>query len=184
MVTPICPLTKIPNSFAVAAPVQPVRGSPSPVIVKAFNRSTTLGALMVMHGAPLTVHVTSPVRSLSSMTVNVALIVPLIFAAWALPAPTTRCAATTKAKYVGILSRSTLLPPITLIHLTDGNRIRKTQVFSHGNCPREIRGIFLARFSPVPAGDPSRQEPSRNLHLESLENSQNFLKISSQFFSS
>jgi hypothetical protein len=49
---------------------------------------------MTMQGAPLTVHVTSPTRALSSVIVKVLAIVPLMFAASAfsfqtLDAPTT-----------------------------------------------------------------------------------------------
>jgi hypothetical protein len=58
-------------------------------MLKAFKSNATLDAPMVMQGAPLTTHVTSPTSWLFSVIVIVVEIVPLIFAAWDVPAQTT-----------------------------------------------------------------------------------------------
>jgi hypothetical protein len=59
-------------------------------MVKPFKSRVTFGAPMERHGAPVTVHVTSPTSLLLSMTVSVVVMVPLISVAQALPAHTKR----------------------------------------------------------------------------------------------
>ena len=52
-------------------------------IVKPRKSRVILGAPIAIQGPPSTVHVTSPTSSLSSVTVSVEEMVPLIFVAWA-----------------------------------------------------------------------------------------------------
>jgi hypothetical protein len=63
MVMSVCPCTSIPSSKGVGKvdgpPLQAVRASPCPVMVKPFNSSVTFDAVIAMQGAPVTVQVTS-----------------------------------------------------------------------------------------------------------------------------
>src|SRR5215469_7044800 len=79
-------LTRMPISEPVAEPEQPVCGSPRPVILNPLRSRVTPDVAMVMHGAPVTVQVTSPTSLLFSMMVSVAVIVPLISVARVIPA--------------------------------------------------------------------------------------------------
>src|SRR6516165_6626531 len=78
--------TKIPNSPAVCPPLQPVWGLPCPVMLYPFRSNVKPEAPKLIHGAPVTVQVTSPTRRLLSVIVSVVVIVPLISVAQATPA--------------------------------------------------------------------------------------------------
>ena len=78
---------------------------------------------MTMQGAPATLHVTSPASSLSSETVSVVEIVPLMPLAYAL-APQTRSPSTEKTEMMIRLERNRLIgPPYAVLKVAMGTGI-------------------------------------------------------------
>ena len=75
-----------PNLVRTAAPLQPVAGSPCPVMVKPLRFSEMSGAPNEMQGAATTRHVTSPTKRKVSPMTSVLTMTPWMSSARATPA--------------------------------------------------------------------------------------------------
>src|SRR5690348_8440361 len=107
----------IPSSGSKGAGkwVQLVGGFACPVMVKPFSLNVISGAPNLMHGALLTVQVTSPTSSLSSMIIRVEGIVPLISSAGVGLGQTTRAEKAKTARVIRLERSWFIGPPYAVV---------------------------------------------------------------------
>src|SRR5215469_5379628 len=134
------PSSTEPTTKVVGPALHAPCGSACPVIVNPFSSSVTLGAPMLMQGAPVTVHVTSPASWLSSLIVMVAEIVPLIFAAVAVPTMS-RNPRTAQANDDDALNRF-MASSLLLIRGSILGRVRREYISHAHKCNKNIKSTF------------------------------------------